>query len=158
MAHHTRQRWILWVQSCLVRKRPVKISSGHCQPMILYMETSHPSVSSIVSTTPGRRSEQQTSLPLAARQHTHFGVSQALLPWTGPCHQMAAQTSAESCRLAALTWNSWKRTLHSFLCINTGGSVHHPAAAWTKEFPHPKLQPTDLSPTPTLTPYPQPRI
>ena len=93
-----------------------------------------------------------------SHQHTHFGVSQALLPWTGPCHQMAAQTSAEFCRLAALTWNSWKRTLHSFLCINTGGSVHPPAAAWTKEFPHPKLQPTDLSPTPILTPYPQPRI
>lgn len=88
--------------------------------------------------------------------HTHFRVSQALLSRTGPCHQMAAQTSAEAGKLAALTWNSWKRTLHSFLCINTGGSVHPPAAAWTKEFPLSKIISNRPFPHPPSSPPPPP--
>lgn len=136
---NTWQHEFLWVQSCLLRKRTVRISSGHFQPLILYMETSHPGVSSIMSTTSGRRRKEEAGSLLAALTSHSLCVSQAPLPWTGPCHQMAAQTSAESCRLTALTRNSWKRTLHSLLCVNTGGSVHPPAAAGTKEFPLPKI-------------------
>lgn len=39
-----------WVQSCLVRKRPVRIASRHFHPGILYMEASH---SRVFSITPG---------------------------------------------------------------------------------------------------------
>lgn len=48
-----------------VRKRPVRISSSHFHPMILYMETSHSSLFSIMSTIPGRRNEEEAGSLLA---------------------------------------------------------------------------------------------
>lgn len=86
MALHTWQHRILWVQSCLLRKRAVRISSGHFQPTILYMETSHPGVFSIMSTTPGRRSEEAASSPLAALMTYSLWClpGPAVLDWTLP--------------------------------------------------------------------------
>lgn len=55
-----------------------------------------------------------------------------------------------------LTWNSWKRSLHSLLCINTGGSVHPLAAARTKEFPclpHNKSPGSPTHPPSPVSPY-----
>lgn len=77
-AFHTWQHRILWVQSCLVRKRTARISSGHFQPMMLYMGTSHPSVFSIMSTTPGR--SEQASFPLAALMAHSLRVARPCCP------------------------------------------------------------------------------
>lgn len=157
LALHTWQSKILWVQSCLVRKRTARILSGHFHPVILYKETSHSSVFNITGPTQGGGVRGQALWPLW--RDTHFSVSQAPLPQTEPCHhQMAAQTSAGSCRLTALTGNSWERTLHSFLCTNTGGSVHPPAAEWIEEFLLSKI--TTIRPFPSSQPPqpPPPRI
>lgn len=81
-APHPWQQEILGVQSCLLRKGTVRISSGHFQPVILYMETSHPGVCSIMSTTPGR-STVEASSPLAARTHSFSRLpGPAVLDWT----------------------------------------------------------------------------
>lgn len=59
----------------------------------------------------------------------------------GPCHQMAAQAAAKSCRLGALIGNSWRRTLHSSRPVRTGGSARDPAANF-----HPSRNPSTALP------------
>lgn len=135
-----------WVQSCLVRKRPVRISSRHFHPGILYMEASH---SRVFSITPGAapcrrgggegRRRPALSLRPPARR-SPFSVPRALPPRTRPYHQMAAQRSAEPARLSALTRNSWKRTLHSPPCTDTGGCLRPPPRAALGPSPRTEFQ------------------
>ena len=120
-------------QWCYIWEHPILVFSASWAP--LQGEVSRPAFLSLPS------------------WHTHFvSPGPAALDWTLP-----SNTRADLCwalQAGGSTRKQLEGTGRSFLCVNAGGSVHPPAAARNKNFPHPKLQPT--GPPPSPHPHPTP--